>query len=272
MRAVDSALLDNTRVLEFGLSYLPRPCYLNATSIPLLLFPRYYALLYSTAAALYTQIQGYSDTPIQNTFVRPPSTLIHIMTAVSTTHRGLRVYRLFLAFLGLAILGLNIAHIVYLEKGYSSMTPEQRAEAEIESSFREDYPKLLLPDLGLNLMFLILVVGRPRLSNQKLHSVCRIMFSLAIAFGLVYLPARLVNSLAQMTKRSQALYESMGGTEYPFTFENRYFCSTSIKRYGDADRSQCITIVSRDMMSFIAAFLVVIELVIAGVVGEIGTR
>ncbi|KAF9388444.1 hypothetical protein CPB97_001024 [Podila verticillata] len=188
------------------------------------------------------------------------------MTAVSTTHRGLRIYRLFLAFLGLVILGLNIARIVCLEKGYSSMTPEQRAEAEIDRSFREDYPKLLVPDLGLIFMFLILA-SHPRLNNQKLHSVCHILFSLPLHL----VSCACLRGLSQMTKRSQDLYESMGGTEYPFTFENRYFCSTSIMRYGDADRSQCLITVSRDMLSFTAAFLVAVELVIAGVVGEIST-
>ncbi|KAF8982659.1 hypothetical protein BGZ52_001617 [Haplosporangium bisporale] len=87
------------------------------------------------------------------------------MTVVSTTHRGLRICRLFLAFQGLVILDLNIARIVCLEKGYSSMTPERRAKAEIDTSFRGEYPKLLVPDFGLIFTILILAVDRPHLNN-----------------------------------------------------------------------------------------------------------
>ncbi|KAF9378556.1 hypothetical protein CPC16_011228 [Podila verticillata] len=87
------------------------------------------------------------------------------MTVVSTTHRGLRICRLFLAFQGLVILDLNIARIVCLEKGYSSMTPERRGKAEIDTSFRGEYPKLLVPDIGLIFTILILAVDRPHLNN-----------------------------------------------------------------------------------------------------------
>ncbi|KAG0357706.1 hypothetical protein BG005_003193 [Podila minutissima] len=184
-------------------------------------------------------------------------------------HRGLRAFRLFLAFLGLVILGLNTQMIVRLENGYNSMTPEQRADAEIDPSFREDYAKLLTPCLGLVIMFFILAVGRPRLNNQRLHTVCRVLFSLALAASLAYFPAVTIDSLARFTKRAEANYLSRGGTDYPFTFEKLYFCSNDFNEVGLRD---CQIKVSRDMLSFIAAFLVVVELVVAGVVGDIGTR
>ncbi|KAG0341970.1 hypothetical protein BG000_007418 [Podila horticola] len=107
-------------------------------------------------------------------------------------------------------------------------------------------------------MFMLLLVGRLRFNNQKLHSICRILFSLTLAFSLVYWPARLVQAQVQMAKWIERPFGEM------------YFCSTENITYGDNTLRMCRTRVARDMFSFIAGFLVVVELVFAAVVGEIG--
>lgn len=193
------------------------------------------------------------------------------MTATKP-HRGFLGLRLFLAFLGLVVLGLNTQEIVQTEKHYNSMTPEQRAELDIDSSFREDYAKLLTPCLGLILMSLILAAGRPRLNNQRLHTVFRVAFSLALAAGLVYFPADQMDWVVQSTKRLEARHPSLAGKDHPFTFETRYLCQYHFASYNEDYMRDCRIRLSRDMLSIISAFLVVVELVVAGVVGEIGTR
>ncbi|KAG0008848.1 hypothetical protein BGZ82_004387 [Podila clonocystis] len=192
------------------------------------------------------------------------------MTATKP-HRGLRVLRLFLAFLGLVVLGLNTQAIIELEKVNSSLTPEQRTEVEIDSSFREDYAKFLTPCLGLLIMSLILAVDRPRLNNNRLHTVCRVVFSLALAAGLLFFPAVMIDSHVQFSKMTEARYFSSSYTDNPFTFEKMYFCSADFMSTDEVVLRICRVSVSRDMLSIIAAFLVVVELVVAGVVGDIGT-
>jgi hypothetical protein len=186
-------------------------------------------------------------------------------------HRGLRAYRLFLAFLGLNVLGLNIRWIVWNEKARNIVSPYDTDPNPYKNyNFAADYSQLLVPDLGLLLMFLILAVGHPRLNNQKLHSICRVLFSLALAFGLVYYPARRIDAYVQSVKLSREFAAEHGMTgDYPLTFGKEYFCSIEYGYDGDT-LWLCRTLASRDMLSLIGGLLVVLELVFAGVVGEIG--
>ncbi|KAF9388445.1 hypothetical protein CPB97_001025 [Podila verticillata] len=195
------------------------------------------------------------------------------MTATNKPHSGLRVYRLFLAFVALVVLGLNIQDVVWTQQARRWLAEEALREGvsniSEEYPYAEEYTALLVPDIGMLLMFLLLAVNRPRFNNQKLHSVCRVLFSLTLAFGLIYYPALLVNVQVQASRRRNELFASHGSAN-PFTFENIYFCSTRNMTYADNDLHMCRTKATRDMLSFIAGFLVVLELVFAGRVGEIG--
>ncbi|KAF9203719.1 hypothetical protein BGZ59_001477 [Podila verticillata] len=183
------------------------------------------------------------------------------MTATNKPHPGLRVYRLFLAFVALIVLGLNIHYVVLTQQ-------VRRWSADEEYPYAEEYVALLVPDIGMLLMFLLLAVSRLRFNNQKLHSVCRVLFSLTLAFGLVYYPALMINAQVQIIRRMNELLVSRGGAN-AFTFENMYFCS--MKNVESTDYlHMCRVIAAKDMLSFIAGFLVVLELVFAGRVGEIG--
>ncbi|KAF9378557.1 hypothetical protein CPC16_011229 [Podila verticillata] len=196
------------------------------------------------------------------------------MVASDKSHSGLRVYRLLLAFVALIVLGLNIHYVVSVQQ-----TRRWRAEEVLQgrappiSGFEEypytkEYVALLVPDISMLLMFLLLVVSRLRFNNQKLHSICRVLFSLTLAFGLVYYPALMINAQVQIIRRMNELLVSRGGAN-AFTFENMYFCS--MKNVESTDYlHMCRVIAAKDMLSFIAGFLVILELVFAGRVGEIG--
>ncbi|KAG0028754.1 hypothetical protein BGZ81_004439 [Podila clonocystis] len=121
-------------------------------------------------------------------------------------------------------------------------------------------------------MSLILAVDRPRLNNQRLHTVCRVVFSLVLVAGLVLYPAVMIDSQVQFSKLKEARYLSRGYTDNPFTFEKTYFCSADFMSTSEDVLRNCRVRVSRDMLSIIAAFLVVVELVVAGVLGDIGTH
>ncbi|KAG0029767.1 hypothetical protein BGZ82_007740 [Podila clonocystis] len=194
------------------------------------------------------------------------------MTASNKYHLGLRIYRIFLAAVALVALGLNIQHIIWFERTRKARAakelPEELADLDPLKTypFVKEYIALLVPDLVMLVMFLLLIIGRPRFNNQNLHSVCRVLFSLTLAFGLVYWPALLVDSQVQV---SRILGESHGHSGDSHSFKDAYFCSTDNTFYADGTLHMCRARVARDMLSFIAGFLVVIELVFAGLVGEI---
>ncbi|KAF9378555.1 hypothetical protein CPC16_011227 [Podila verticillata] len=99
------------------------------------------------------------------------------MTASRTPPLRLRIFRLFLAFLGLVVLGLNIQQIVGHKTWHRGM------------SRKDWFAALVVPDISIILMFLLLAVGRPRLISQKMHSICRILSSLMLIIDLLYHPA-----------------------------------------------------------------------------------
>lgn len=74
-----------------------------------------------------------------------------------------------------------------------------------------------------------------------------------------------------MSRRRNEFLVSHGSAS-AFTFDNIYFCSTKNITYADNSLHMCRTRATRDMLSFIAGFLVVFELVFAGRVGEIKIR
>lgn len=196
------------------------------------------------------------------------------MAATNKPHPGLRVYRLFLASLGLVILGLNIQYIVWSEEARGHFADQ---ESEHALSFRPfgDFPyakqatALLVPNISMFLMFLLLAIGRPRLNSLRLHSVCRILFSLTLVIGLIYWPALQIELLARSLKSMNQTFEK-SGFRSPGTLATIWLCSTGGTNLSGHALRRCQTVAARDILSFIGAFLVVLELVFAGVVGEIG--
>lgn len=110
-------------------------------------------------------------------------------------------------------------------------------------NYAASYSQLLVPDLGLILMFLILAISRPHLNNQELHSLCRVLFSLALAFDLVYYSVLRINAYVQSFKVTTGMAGEDGTTDDD-TFEKVYFCSIDYGYYGNSLR-QCRTLTSR---------------------------
>ncbi|KAF9366966.1 hypothetical protein CPC16_007206, partial [Podila verticillata] len=111
----------------------------------------------------------------------------------------------------LIVLGLNIHYVVLTQQ-------VRRWSADEEYPYAEEYVALLVPDIGMLLMFLLLAVSRLRFNNQKLHSVCRVLFSLTLAFGLVYYPALLVNAQVRVFRILNEFRTGHDGAN-AFTFE-----------------------------------------------------
>ncbi|KAF8985505.1 hypothetical protein BGZ52_010526 [Haplosporangium bisporale] len=140
--------------------------------------------------------------------------------------------------------------------------------------FSRVYAALLVPDIAMVLMYLVLAAGRPRLSSQFNHSLCRVLFSLALAVGLLYYPSSFLDALVQKHK----LLDIISGNKRSryFTLEEEYFCD-----FGDFSVSRgsidhvlmvCQVHVSSNVLSFFAAFMVVVELFLASRRGDIGEK
>lgn len=189
-------------------------------------------------------------------------------------HSGLRAYRLFLAFFALVLLGLTIQCVVWVEqsrKEFVAMKPGWMKFNPFHSQVADAFA-WLVPDLAMLFMFLLLAVGRPRLSNQNLHTLCRVVFSLTLTFGLVYWPAWHLHSQIQFDKEIGPIMASQGPHSLRFKAMDIYVCSTKDTEWEDGSLNICRTVLTREMFSFIAGFLVVGELVFAGIVGEIGIQ
>lgn len=115
-------------------------------------------------------------------------------------------------------------------------------------------------------MHLLLAVGHPRLHSRISHSVCRVAFSLALIAGLLYWPSVSIRFGLQFEETVRQMPEP--GPFSGYTFHGTYFCTTPGIVSDRECHSYCQTNLSIDMISLIAAVLVVIELVAAYRVGE----
>lgn len=105
------------------------------------------------------------------------------MTATQVPHRGQRFCHIFLVALGVVLLGLSEKSVVDWEhlRRWSRVPL-----AGSVGAFLKYHASILVPNAAMILMYLVLVIGRPRLSNQKLHSILRVAFALALIAGLVW--------------------------------------------------------------------------------------
>lgn len=126
----------------------------------------------------------------------------------------------------------------------------------------------LMPCLDMFVMYLLLSVGRPRLRSRISHSVCRVVFSLALIAGLLYWPWSNIQFGLEFEETVRQMPEP--GPFSGYAFRGTYFCTALSIISSREFHSYCQTNLSIDMISLIAAVLVVVELVTAYRVGDIG--
>lgn len=193
--------------------------------------------------------------------------------AAQRLHRPLRFYHLFLAIVGMVLLGLHSSVISANAKYRRSM------EESISKPIPVDHGALaaaLIPFLGMILMYLALAMGR-RLSKLGSHTALRVVFGLALAAGLLYWPsASIAGALKyeEYLREEQPRYQREFGEPFPFeyTFSKNYFCRSADMFY-DADGeflAYCNVNLSMNMISFTAAGLVIVELATAYICGILG--
>ncbi|KAG0028756.1 hypothetical protein BGZ81_004441 [Podila clonocystis] len=145
------------------------------------------------------------------------------MTASNMPHR------IFFTAVALVVVDLNIHYIIWLEQNRKARAAKELAQelADLDPlktyPFAEEYIALLDPDLAMLVIFHLIIIGRTRFNNHNLHSVRCVLFSLNLAFGLVYWPALLVASQVQVTR---ILGKSHGHSGDSHSFKDAYFCST----------------------------------------------
>ncbi|KAF9321446.1 hypothetical protein BG006_002613 [Podila minutissima] len=180
----------------------------------------------------------------------------------------LRFLHLFLAALGVILIILNATLV-------SWATPKRSVASDAQSDqLSRISASLLVPNVAMVLMYLALAIGRLRFSSQLNHSLCRILFSLAIAIGLLYFHSAHLDQRVQIQKAKEFFARSMGRTLQRSLAED-YFCvlgdvgglsEAAVKH----NLNVCHVFVSSSVLSFFAAFMVVVELVVAGRRGDIG--
>ncbi|KAF9430266.1 hypothetical protein BGZ94_007636 [Podila epigama] len=187
------------------------------------------------------------------------------MTRTHTPHRGLRNFHLFLSVLALVLIGLNVRFTVYLNERLNALSEKRRLAShdQLSAAYREITCWLLIPTVAMFLMYLILAIGRPRL-NMSLHSACRVIYGLAIAGCVLYMPAKLLDD-------QRTVYTVMTENALELTsFADVYFC----KGFNGISSESlfCQLSLSRDILSFLAGLLMVAELVVAHLVGDINKK
>jgi hypothetical protein len=188
------------------------------------------------------------------------------MTVTQAPHRGQRFYRIFLVALGVVLLGLNVKSIAdseYLRR--RSRVPL----AGSDSAYPKYYASILVPNVAMILMYLVLVFGRTRLSNQKLHSILRVVFALALVAGLVRHTAETYREGIEAEKYLQEFTQENDWPASDYSFVKYQFCDKEV--YGEGQNlTWCQVNASRNILYLISAVLVLVELVVGFRVGEIG--
>ncbi|KAF9386785.1 hypothetical protein CPC16_007378 [Podila verticillata] len=187
------------------------------------------------------------------------------MTAIQNPHRNLRFYHLFLALVGVVLLGL---HSWVMSENAKERKRKQETTGEPVPVNHSGLAAGLMPCLDMFVMYLLLTVGHPRLRSRISNSVCRVVFSLALIAGLLYWPSSSIQFGLEFEEMVRQMPEP--GPFSGYTFRGTYFCTdpsivSNIEFY-----SYCQTNLSIDMISLISAVLVVVELVAAYRVRDIG--
>ncbi|KAF9388442.1 hypothetical protein CPB97_001022 [Podila verticillata] len=172
-----------------------------------------------------------------------------------------------LAALGMLLLILNATMVNWAVEAHGEV---------VLNLFSRLYAALLVPDVAMVLMYLVLAVSRPRLSSQFNHSLCRVLFSLALAIGLLYHPSSFLDALVQKHKILDIIIGNNRSRYFSRTLEEEYFCDfgdVSVYRGSiEYDLMVCRVHVSSNVLSFFAAFMVVVELFLASRRGDIGEK
>ncbi|KAG0028753.1 hypothetical protein BGZ81_004438 [Podila clonocystis] len=182
----------------------------------------------------------------------------------------LRFFHLVLAALGVILIVLNATLINWA-------TPERSVATYLQSDeFSRQSASLLVPDVAMVFMYLFLAVGRPRFSSQFNHTLCRILFSLVIAVGLLYRHSEYLDKQVQIYKIREFFARSRGNTLQRSLAED-YFCVlgdvTGIPAaIVEHKLNECRVRVTSSVLSFFAAFMVVVELFVAARRGDIGEK
>ncbi|KAF9386784.1 hypothetical protein CPC16_007377 [Podila verticillata] len=186
------------------------------------------------------------------------------MTFTQPPHRGLRRYHLFLVAVGAVLLGMQSWQVSFSEQVRQQM--QDRTGVKIQVMYGI-IASALLPSLGMVLMYLLLALGRLRLQSQKSHTICRVFFGLILIAGLLYRPSSNINNVHELVMRgSQRLDAYYTG----YTFSELYYCTDWRIVLDEKNLSTCRKNLSIDMISFVAAGLVALELLRARKVGDIG--
>lgn len=181
--------------------------------------------------------------------------------------KTLQSLHLCLAALGMLLLILNANIVNWAVKAQGEV---------VLNLLSRVYAALLVPDVAMVLMYVVLAAGHPRLSSQFNHSLCRVLFSLALAVGLLYYPSAFLDALVQKHKLLDIIAGNNRSRYFSRTLEEEYFCD-----FGDVSGSKglidhalmvCRVHVSSNVLSFFAAFMVVVELFLASRRGDIGEK
>ncbi|KAG0083696.1 hypothetical protein BGZ93_001649 [Podila epicladia] len=200
------------------------------------------------------------------------------MTTTMTTlvpHRHLRLFRFFricLVALGIKLFSLNALNIFRHERRRQLPNTPRYSIPQDATHYHALYASLLAPNLVMILMYGILATGR-RVSNHTLHLALRTFFSLLLMVGLVYNPLTVIKSTINLVTELKKTNESRlrDGIEplYEGTATERLFCTDTDTFYENKwNVGWCQIHAARNMLSLIAALLVLVELVAAYRVGE----
>ncbi|KAG0013097.1 hypothetical protein BGZ82_002300 [Podila clonocystis] len=177
----------------------------------------------------------------------------------------LRFFHLILAALGVILIVLNATLINWA-------TPERSVTSD---TFSRQSASLVVPNVAMVFMYLFLAVGHPRFSSQFNHTLCRILFSLAIAVALLYRHSEYLDKLVQFYKINE--FYARSGYSSQRSLADDYFCVLGdVRGIPEAIVEHALNVcrvrVSSSVLSFFAAFMVVVELFVAARRGDIGEK
>ncbi|KAG0341965.1 hypothetical protein BG000_007413 [Podila horticola] len=143
-----------------------------------------------------------------------------------------------------------------------------------------------LPALAIVLMYALVLTGR-HLNNgtqqrhhYRIHVACRVVCTLAIAAMVCYLPAlRIIvmkralaydPSMEDMLPSPPLSANSTTTTTGPWTFRQMYFCDKTVNQALEPSFvGTCVKHLAMTGVSFAVALLLVVELAVAGVWGDL---
>ncbi|KAG0018661.1 hypothetical protein BGZ82_000375 [Podila clonocystis] len=178
------------------------------------------------------------------------------MPVIPARHRGQRFYRIFLGTVSAVLLCLNSVSIGDLE--YLNGRPVAYMLIH-DSAYARLCASIMVPNTIMILMYCVLVDGRHRLSSQRLHSIVRVFFALALVVGLVQHTA---TTYREGIEKEKYLREFTEENYWPYiSFVKTQFCDKKVTGEG-WKLARCQVEASRNILYLISAVLVLVELVV----------